>query len=47
MSEFIGQDTTRVAESPSREGPVPEEFRTPPGINPGLDPGTPEQRGAD
>ena len=43
VAEFIRQDTTVVAEGIA-SGPVPSEFRTPPGIPSGLDPGRPEDR---
>lgn len=47
VQEFIGQDTTALHEQPEGDGVIPTEFRTPPGIPAGLDPGTPKERAAD
>lgn len=47
VQEFIGQDTTVLHKEPEGDGVIPTDFRTPPGIPSGLDPGTPSERAAD
>lgn len=45
VQEYIGQDTTVMHDEPGTdEHGVPTEFRTPPGIPSGLDPGSLEDR---
>jgi hypothetical protein len=40
VQEHIGQETTRVLSRGGEDHGVPSDFRTPPGIPSGLDPGT-------
>lgn len=45
VQEFIDQDSTVVhTKDVDDDSPVPTEFRTPPGVPSGLDPGTSEER---
>ncbi|MGI8731628.1 MAG: hypothetical protein ACR2LK_16870 [Solirubrobacteraceae bacterium] len=47
VQELIDEDATVLHEEPEGDGVTPAEFRTPPGIPSGLDPGTPGDRAKD